>query len=223
MADTFMIGSPQNAFTKATVFRYLDCTRARITRALCLTVPTTASCLVVWALVTPLHGCAPGDPAWAMDVLHVAPDSDGVVVTQSWSLFDARWERGQRASRFVCSVLVVHDGVPTEPCPSCDVSWTLTQTLRETDCPRGSLREVDVVDLLDAVGVGTRPAGDPPVPKARGGYVRYLDGWEEHGWAWPEGAPQGRAEGGPWDGERSFELWPRFVWELQTGDTTELP
>lgn len=202
--------------------RYDRRTMARIATAFPMTVPTTASCRVIWALVTLLSGCQLGDPVWAMDVIHIVPEGDTVQVLQTWSLFDARWEREQRASRLVCTVLRVTDASPVEPCDGCAESWELVQTRRDSDCPSEVRGELPLLGELSAVGISGEPASDAPVRGARIGLVRYPDGWQVHGYAWPEGAPQGREEAGAWDGERAFELWPEFAWDLAGGETEPL-
>lgn len=210
------------SFNSLKTDRYLHRTRARIASAFPMTVPTTASCRVIGALVTLLSGCQTGEPAWAMDVIHVVPEGDLVQVLQTWSLFDERWERQQRGSRLVCTVLRVMEGTPTEPCDGCAVSWEVVQTRRDSDCPLEARGEHAVIGDLAAVGISDKPAADSPVEGARTGFVRYPDGWQTHGHAWPEGAPEGRAATGRWDGERPFELWPAFAWDLAGGGPESL-
>ncbi len=176
---------------------------------------------IAWAVMAGSAGCAApvGDPAWALDTTWLFPDgASDITGVQSWALFDALYVERRSPKRFVCTVLVELTGTPAEaPCEGC-TAWDTVAVQQGEDCPRGALARLDVFEGITGVGIGPvrRDLQDPP-PHAsvEGAWVRYPEtGWIGHGWAWPDGLLEDEVSPGPWDGSRTFVLWPGEAWDL---------
>jgi hypothetical protein len=167
-------------------------------------------------------GCAPEatEIHWGLDTITLRADGDDVVGTQSWALFDPRWERGQRNGRQVCSAEVSLTGVPIEglACGRCDNTWDLTVELTHHDCDEAQLATLDALTGITGVGLGElapRLVEISPRDGAMGGWVRYPErGWIAHGWAGPTEFWDGALRDASWEATRPFLLEPAFAWEL---------
>ena len=174
-----------------------------------------------------LTGCHSNDPTWALDITFVAPaDSAAADITgsQTWQVYRKAWQRNFRGNHFLCSVFITFDGVASAAdCPECVAAYTVTPEVSFSDCP-DTLAEDATFASLERLGFG--PVSDsvnaPYANASSPGYADYGLGWEVHGWAWPEGVPDGNTpEVTTFDGTQPFDMAPAFAWQLTpTGATS---
>lgn len=151
-----------------------------------------------------------------MDTFTIEPANEEVFALQRWDVFDVDWQASGAPRDHVCGAVVVVNPQPrTNDCPGCVASWDAEPSLRETDCdgvPAGELLRVTAIGIGD---VSTDLTGVDPHPGDSLGAWVQIDGgdWLPQGWAYAEDLDHG-GEGGDWDGETVFTLWPDFAWPL---------
>lgn len=172
-----------------------------------------------------LTACAgdDGSPAWAFDPLWLEPTADGGVYGfQTWEVFSERWTKQFDERYYLCSVVVELSGSPIQvegDCSGCELAWSVTPSLLETDCGDAIAADPGFLSL-SRVGLGEVGAdlieGDPYPTRSAGGYADYGDGvWVAHGWAYPEALDtRGSVVDSDWNEEQPFTFWPAWVWDL---------
>jgi len=177
----------------------------------------------LWGVVGVVMGCSEpvGDARWAFDQIVIDPAAPGgPVALQTWQLHDAQWPNNQdNGYRHVCDVLSVAQlEVSDTPCDVCDVSYEVTSVeVSWTTCDNEQLAELPMFLSLKRVGIGQVSSAVETTPRVKGavgGWVDVGNGWEPHGWSWPDGADRGEAEMAPWDGTTAFWMEPAFAWEI---------
>ncbi|MEZ4319460.1 MAG: hypothetical protein R3F61_18235 [Myxococcota bacterium] len=167
-------------------------------------------------LALALAACSSDDtPTWAIDVMFVAPDGEGVRGTTSWQVYRKAWEKGFKERHYLCSVVVAFEGVPSAvDCPSCLAAMSVTSEVTDSDCPE-SLASSPTFVSLSRIGFGPIQAGGPFPDRSSVGFADYGPGWEVHGWSYPDALALGEStEAMAWDGTEPFSMAPSYAWYL---------
>lgn len=174
-----------------------------------------------------LAACTPDTtPTWAFDPIWLEPAlADAVYGFQTWELYGPKWIENTKPNTYACAVVTELEGAPI-PCdadPGCTVAWEVTTAVVETDCPDPAIADGPLFLSLLRVGIGG-PDGSPEAPwpgKTQVGWADYGNGWEVHGYAYPEALDLGgTVESGEWDGIQPFLMVPTQSFPL---DSTASP
>lgn len=175
----------------------------------------TTRTLASLGLALLVGGCGSKDPAWAIDPMWIEPTDDGIRGFQTWQLYGSRWERKQKDSTFVCTIVVELDGTET-PCTDCQIAWEVTPAVLDSDCDPAVAAQ-PTWTWLERISVGLPLTDGARYPgQTVQGFADYGWGWEVHGQAWPDAVASGTGAGldGTWDGIEPFAFWPELAWPV---------
>lgn len=164
-----------------------------------------------------LCGCSGSqEPAWALDSVYLEPTDDGVYGFQTYNLYGEGWKKQHKGKHLICATVLELEGAETEPCADCDVAFALHSEVLESDCSGSPLPDA-ILNGLTAVGLGgLDPSDDVPHPGATlVGLADLGQGWEVHGWAYPDALDAGETiEEASWDGQQAFRWLASSAWPL---------
>lgn len=176
---------------------------------------TRASTLLLPALA--LGACHPDlTPSWAFDPIWLESadqTADGPVHGfQTWQVYGPKWAKKQKDRFYVCAVVTELTGETLDTCdaPGCVTGFVVTGEILETDCVDATLAEAPLFTSLAGLALaGPYAAEDAPWPgRTTVTYADYGDGWDQHGYAYPEAFDQGGAADPAWTGEDPFLFTP---------------
>ncbi|MEZ4241901.1 MAG: hypothetical protein R3F59_38280 [Myxococcota bacterium] len=181
-------------------------------------------------LLAGLTACGRPDttPTWAYDPIWLEPAVQGEVHGfQTWELYGPKWIDNSDDRAYACAVVVELFGAPVacDADPGCTVAWELAESeIVSTDCDEATTADPLFGSLL-RVGIGGLIAGEQvPYPgQTSTGWADYGNGWEVHGYAYPEALDLGALiDTTDWDGVQPFQLVPSQSFELG-GEATSTP
>ena len=116
-------------------------------------------CTSIILLTSWVCACTPemSEIRWALDRIELEPDENaGLVGTQTWELFDARWEKSQSENHRVCTVYTDLLGQPTDSpaCARCTFAWDITAVIADHDCDASIIGSIDVLEGMTGVALG---------------------------------------------------------------------
>jgi hypothetical protein len=171
----------------------------------------------MWMLLA--VGCSTDlTPTWAWDPIWLEGADDGVHGFQTWQVYGADWDRKQKDKSYVCSVLTELTGLPsTCDAPTCVAAFDVEPTVLETDCAEASLAENPLFTSLQRLALGDPYAGDDaPWPgRTTATFADYGNGWEPHGFAYPEAYDTGGAGDPVWTGADPFLFTPEAAFPIE--------
>ncbi|MCA9570717.1 MAG: hypothetical protein KC656_22910 [Myxococcales bacterium] len=145
-------------------------------------------------LVLPCIACASHEAHWAHDTLTIAPTTEGLSASQTWRLYDARWERRQAERRRVCAMLYDLQPVPRQvDCEGCTAAFVASPLRTDGDC----------LPTVDPTFVALRAVGVAPDATGTTTWFDVGAGWEVHGHT-----------GDAWDGLLPVVVPADHAWEL---------
>lgn len=170
-----------------------------------------------------LAACRPDlTPSYAFDPIWIAPEAGAdepgsIHGFQTWQVYGPDWPRRYADKHYTCSVVVELWGVPTacDADETCNFAWETAPEVRQTDCEPAQLAERELFLSLRKVALGGEAKGTAeglavPWPGVTStGWADYGNGWEIHGYAYPEALDAGlEVKSGEWDEEQPFLLVP---------------